>query len=83
MSHVKAGGSVNQHAQSSRKGKRLGLKKTGGQKVIAGHIILRQRGAKYKPGKGVKMGHDHTIMAMRPGVVNFSQRLGKTVINVL
>jgi large subunit ribosomal protein L27 len=83
MSHVKAGGSVKQHAQSARKSKRLGLKKAGGEKVNPGHIILRQRGAKYKPGKGVKMGHDHTIMALRAGCVNFSKRFGKTVINVV
>ena len=53
MSHVKAGGSVHQHAQSSRKGKCLGLKKSGGELVQVGHIIVRQRGAKYKAGKGV------------------------------
>ena len=82
MSKVKAGGSVNQHSQGARKGRRLGIKKSGGQKVMAGHIIVRQRGAKYKPGKGVKMGHDHTIMAMQAGVVSFGQRHGKTVISV-
>ncbi len=82
MSHVKAGGSVNQHAQGSRRGKRLGLKKSGGQTVSTGHIILRQRGAKYKPGKGVGMGCDHTIFAMKEGVVAFSQKFGRTVVNV-
>ncbi len=81
MSHVKAGGAVRQHHQ--RPGKRLGVKKFGGEKVITGNIILRQRGAKYKAGKGVGMGKDHTIFAMMNGIVKFSQRLGRTVVNVI
>lgn len=83
MSHVKAGGSVRQHPQSRRHGKRLGLKKSGGQAVQPGHIILRQRGAKYKAGAGVSMGKDHTIFAMMSGIVKFSQRFGRTVVNVV
>jgi large subunit ribosomal protein L27 len=83
MSHVKAGGSVHQHAQGSRKGKRLGLKKACGEQVLAGHIIMRQRGARYKAGKGVGMGHDHTIFAMQAGKVGFTRRWGRTVINVI
>lgn len=83
MSKVKASGKVNQHAQGKRHGKRLGLKKFGGQKVVAGNIILRQRGAKYKTGKGVGMGKDHTIFAMMDGVVKFSKKFGKTVVNVV
>jgi large subunit ribosomal protein L27 len=83
MSHVKAGGSVNQHPQSRRHGKRLGLKKFGGQTVNVGQIILRQRGAKYKPGKGVGMGNDHTIFAMVDGLVTFGKRFGRTVVNVV
>ncbi|MDO5561153.1 MAG: 50S ribosomal protein L27 [bacterium] len=82
MSHVKAGGSVRQHSQGSRPGKRLGLKKSSGEAVKVGQIILRQRGIKYKPGKNVGLGCDHTIFAMKDGVVAFGQRLGKTVINV-
>lgn len=81
MSHVKAGGAVRQHHQ--RPGKRLGLKKFGGQKVITGNIILRQRGLRYKPGKGVGVGRDHTIFAMMDGVVQFGKRMGKTVVNVV
>ncbi|MBW7943774.1 50S ribosomal protein L27 [Patescibacteria group bacterium] len=81
MSHVKAGGAVRQHHQ--RPGKRLGLKKFGGQKVVTGNIILRQRGLRYKPGKGVGVGRDHTIFAMMDGVVQFGKRLGKTVVNVV
>lgn len=82
MSHVKAGGSVNQHAQGKRHGKRLGLKKFGGQVIEAGQIIVRQRGAKYKMGDGVGMGRDHTIFAMIKGIVTFGKRQGKTTVNV-
>lgn len=81
MSKVKAGGAVRQHHQ--RPGKRLGVKKFGGEKVITGNIILRQRGLRYKPGTGVGVGRDHTIFAMIEGVVKFSKRLGKTVVNVV
>lgn len=83
MSHVKAGGKVAQHAQGKRHGKRLGLKKSGGQVVKAGNIIIRQRGAVYKPGKGVGMGKDHTIFAMMDGKVAFGVRMGKTTVNVV
>lgn len=83
MSKVKASGKVAQQKQSKRHGKRLGLKKFGGEKVIAGNIILRQRGEKYKPGKGVGIGRDHTIFAMADGVVKFGIRFGKTVVNVI
>ena len=82
MSHVKAGGaSASQHHQ--RHGKRLGLKKSGGQVVKAGHILVRQRGMTYKPGKNVGMGRDFTLFALTAGVVNFSKRLGKTVANIV
>lgn len=83
MAHVKGSGSVNQHKQGKRHGKRLGVKKFGGENVITGNIILRQRGAKYKAGKGVGMGKDHTIFAMIDGVVDFGKRFGKTVVNVV
>ena len=82
MSKVKASGKVTQQAQGKRHGKRLGLKKSGGQAVVAGNIILRQRGAKYKTGKGVGMGKDHTIFAMVDGIVEFGKRFGRTVVNV-
>ncbi len=82
MSHVKAGGSVTQHAQGKRHGKRLGLKKSGGQQVIVGNVILKQKGTKYKPGKGVGLGRDHTIFAMIDGIVQFTTRMGRTVVNV-
>ncbi len=82
MSKVKAGGSVRQHSQGARKSKVLGLKKSGGQEVKTGQIIVRQRGAKYKPGKNVGLGSDHTIFAMKDGIVAFSKRFGRTIINV-
>jgi len=82
VSKVKASGKVRQHKQSKRKGKRLGVKKFGGEVVVAGNIIVRQRGAKYKPGKAVGMGKDHTLFALTPGIVEFSLYHGKTVVNV-
>jgi large subunit ribosomal protein L27 len=83
MSHVKAGGKVAQHAQGKRHGKRLGVKKFGGEKIALGQIILRQRGAKVKAAKGVGMGKDHTIFAMIDGVVQFGKRLGRTTVSVV
>lgn len=83
MSHVKASGSVAQHAQGKRKPKNLGVKKYGGEAVIVGNIILRQRGEKYKPGTGVGIGRDHTIFAMQDGKVLFGKRFGRTVVNVV
>jgi large subunit ribosomal protein L27 len=82
MSKVKASGKVNQQSQQKRRGKRLGVKKSGGEVVRAGNIIIRQRGAKYKSGKGVGMGKDHTIFAMIDGIVEFGKRFGRTVVNV-
>ncbi len=82
MSKVKASGKVAQQSQRKRKGRRLGVKKFGGEQVIAGNIILRQRGEKYKPGKNVGIGRDHTIFALISGVVAFGKRFGKTVVNV-
>lgn len=57
-------------------GKRLGIKKSGGESVISGNIILKQRGAKYHPGVNVKMGRDHTIYAVKEGVVSFRRMTG-------
>jgi len=83
MSHVKASGSVRQHPQSKRHGKRLGIKLSGGTTAKPGMIILRQRGEKYKAGKNVGMGKDHTIFSMIEGTVAFGKRLGKTVVTVI
>ncbi len=83
MAHVKGSGSVIQHAQGKRRGRHLGLKKAGGETVIAGNILIRQKGANYKPGKNVGMGKDYTLHALVEGVVSFSRRLGKVVVNVV
>jgi len=82
MSHVKASGSVRQHKQSKRHGKRLGLKKSGGQTISVGQVIVRQRGTKYKPGKNVGLGRDFTIFAMADGVVQYGIRHGRTTVSV-
>lgn len=83
MSHVKASGKVRQHPQSRRHGKRLGLKKSGGEVVKSGNIIIRQRGAKYKPAKGVGMGNDHTLFALIAGKVVFGKKHGRTTVAVI
>ncbi len=80
MSHVKAGGATRQ--ASVRPGKRRGVKKSGGQSVKVGQIIIRQVGTKVHAGKGVGTGRDYTLFAMRDGVVNFFTRLGKAFIEV-
>ena len=83
MSKTKSGGSVTQQSQQKRIGKRLGVKKFGGEVVSSGNIIIRQRGTVYKPGKGVGIGRDHTIFALIDGFVKFSKKSGKTVVNVV
>ena len=83
MAHVKGSGNVTQHKQGDRAGRRLGLKKSAGETIKIGQIIVRQKGAKYKAGVGTKMGRDYTIFAMIDGVVAFTQRLGKTVVKVV
>lgn len=69
MAHKKAGGSTRNGRDSESK--RLGVKIFGGQQVIPGNIILRQRGTKFHPGSNVGLGKDHTIFAKTPGVVKF------------
>lgn len=82
MAHKKAGGSSRNGRDSE--GRRLGVKKFGGEQVIAGNIIVRQRGTQWHPGTGVGMGKDHTIFAMREGVVQFKAKAkGKTFVSVL
>ena len=71
MAHKKGQGSV-KNGRDSRS-KRLGLKKSGGQAVIAGNILIRQRGTKVHPGVGVGMGRDHTLFALVDGRVKFDQ----------
>lgn len=69
MAHKKAGGSSRNGRDSA--GRRLGVKKFGGEAVISGNIIIRQRGTKYHPGTGVSIGKDHTIFATTEGSVKF------------
>ena len=75
MAHKKAGGSSRNGRDSA--GRRLGVKKFGGEAVIAGNIIVRQRGTKFHPGKNVGMGKDHTLFALSDGNVSFRQKAGK------
>ena len=75
MAHKKAGGSSRNGRDSA--GRRLGVKKFGGEAVIAGNIIIRQRGTKFHPGKNVGMGKDHTLFALCDGNVSFRQKAGK------
>jgi len=69
MAHKKGQGSTQNNRDSA--GRRLGVKKYGGEAVIPGNIIIRQRGTKVHPGTGVGMGKDHTIFAKIEGVVKF------------
>lgn len=71
MAHKKAGGSSRNGRDSA--GRRLGLKKSGGQAVVPGNIIVRQRGTKYHPGQNVGMGKDHTLFALTEGRVVFKR----------
>ena len=75
MAHKKAGGSSRNGRDSA--GRRLGVKKFGGQEVIGGNIIIRQRGTRIHPGNNVKRGKDDTLFAVVDGVVTF-ERLGKS-----
>jgi large subunit ribosomal protein L27 len=72
MAHKKAGGSSRNGRDTE--GRRLGVKKFGGEAVIPGNIILRQRGTRWKPGNNVGLGKDHTIFALVPGHVKFLTR---------
>jgi large subunit ribosomal protein L27 len=77
MAHKKAGGSSNNGRDSE--GRRLGVKKFGGEVVIPGNIILRQRGTKWHPGTNVGIGKDHTIFATVEGKVAFKRKAGGRV----
>jgi large subunit ribosomal protein L27 len=72
MAHKKGQGSTQNNRDSA--GRRLGVKKFGGQAVIPGNIIIRQRGTKVHPGKNVGMGKDHTLYALIEGVVTFERK---------
>lgn len=82
MAHKKAGGSSRNGRDSESK--RLGVKKFGGEQVVAGNIILRQRGTKWHPGTNVGLGKDHTIFATKPGTVAFRKTAnGRTYVSVM
>ena len=81
MAHKKAGGSSRNGRDSA--GRRLGVKKFGGQAVISGNIIVRQRGTKFHPGKNVGIGKDHTIFAIKDGKVTFKKTKTRTFISVV
>ena len=72
MAHKKAGGSSRNGRDSA--GRRLGVKKFGGEKVLAGNIIIRQRGTKVHPGENVGIGKDHTLYALTDGTVVFKKK---------
>lgn len=81
MAHKKAGGSSRNGRDSA--GRRLGVKKFGGEIVVPGNILVRQRGTKFHPGSNVGMGRDHTIFATIAGEVTFRrQEKGRTFISV-
>lgn len=82
MAHKKAGGSSRNGRDSA--GRRLGVKKFGGEAVIPGNILIRQRGTRWWPGSGVGLGRDHTIFATEEGKVSFRKGLkGRTFVSVL
>jgi len=81
MAHKKAGGSSRNGRDSV--GRRLGVKKFGGQQVVGGNIIVRQRGTRFYPGVNVGIGKDHTLFALENGVVRFHKgRLGRKFVSV-
>ena len=80
MAKKKAGGKTRQH--TTRPGKRLGLKVSGGQKIKTGTIILRQRGTRFQAGEGVGIGRDHTLFALKDGTINFKKRLNRQFVSI-
>jgi len=80
MSKKKAAGKLNQ--QERPQPKYLGVKVNDGEKVSAGSILIRQRGTRYLPGDGVKVGRDHTLFSIKEGVVKFGQKLGRTRVSI-
>lgn len=81
MAHKKAGGS-SRNGRDSR-GRRLGLKRAGGEIVVPGNILVRQRGTKFHAGRNVGQGRDHTLFALAEGAVHFhTTRAGRTFISV-
>ena len=81
MAHKKAGGSSRNGRDSA--GRRLGVKKFGGEIVISGNIIVRQRGTKFHPGSNVGLGKDHTLFATSEGKVTFKKTRTRTFVSVI
>jgi large subunit ribosomal protein L27 len=82
MAHKKAGGSSRNGRDSHSK--RLGVKRFGGQSVLAGNILVRQRGTKWHPGVNVGIGVDHTLFALINGTVEFRAKAnGRTYVNIV
>jgi large subunit ribosomal protein L27 len=82
MAHKKAGGSSRNGRDSA--GRRLGVKKFGGQEVEAGNILVRQRGTKFHPGANVGIGRDHTLFALTDGAVKFVRtHLDRTFVTIV
>jgi large subunit ribosomal protein L27 len=81
MAKKKQGGKTAQHKRP--KGKRLGVKVTHGQTVKTGMVLMRQRGTKFHPGSGVGLGRDHTLFALKNGIVEFGQKLGKKRVSIV
>ena len=81
MAHKIAGGSSRNGRDSA--GRRLGVKKFGGEIVLSGNIIVRQRGTKFHPGTNVGIGKDHTLFAVKNGKVNFTKKSKRTLVCVI
>jgi large subunit ribosomal protein L27 len=81
MAHKKAGGSSRNGRDSA--GRRLGVKKFGDESVLAGNIIIRQRGTTWHPGVNVGMGKDHTLFALTDGRVRFVTKSGRAFVSVV
>ncbi len=82
MAHKKSGGSSSNGRDSD--GRRLGVKKFGGEAALAGNILIRQRGTKYWPGENVGMGKDHTLFAKTTGAVKFvTRRNDRTYVEII
>jgi large subunit ribosomal protein L27 len=81
MSKTKGGGSTRNGRDSNAQ--RLGVKEFGGTKITAGSILVRQRGTKFHPGANVGIGKDDTLFALTDGTVEFGQRRGRRVVNVV
>lgn len=81
MAHKKSGGSSRNGRDSESK--RLGVKKFGGEHVLAGNILVRQRGTKFHPGENVGRGGDDTLFALAAGSVEFGTKRGRRMVNIV